>query len=237
MLDEWLDELSRSLGADYYGVAGLDEAGDFIEKQGGINVKKYPRAISIGIILLDSIVDDLPFRSKKSVAVNYKHSYDIVNLRLDLIASRIASTIQKEGYKAMPIPASERDDDERISATFSHKLAANLAGLGWIGKNCLLITPESGPRVRWTSILTNAPLDSSVKPMENLCGDCRECVEICPVNAFTGESFRKEDKREVRYNAKKCEEYFDIMEKSGKIPVCGLCVYICPLRTRSANGH
>lgn len=223
-----LDEFSRSLGADYYGVADLNDAGDFIKKQGGINVHQYPRAISLGIILLDAIVDDLPRRFDNSVAVNYKHSYDIVNLRLDMITSRMAGIIQKEGYSALPIPASERYDDERICAVFSHKLAANLAGLGWIGKNCLLITPEVGPRVRWASILTNAPINATGSPMKNLCGDCRECVDICPVNAFSGASFRKEDEREVRYDARKCEQYFEVMEEAGKLAVCGLCIYKCP---------
>lgn len=233
MLDEWLDEFSRKLGADYYGVADLTNAENFIDQQGRISVKQYPRAVSLGIVLLDTIIDDLPMRFENCVAVNYKHHYDMVNLRLDLIASRLASIIQREGYKAMPVPASERCDDKRISALFSHKLAANLAGLGWIGKNCLLITPESGPRVRWISILTNAPLHPTGSPMKNQCGDCRECVDICPVDAFTGKSFRIEDEREVRYDAKKCEEYFELMEEAGNIPVCGLCIYKCPSGTKS----
>lgn len=228
MLDEWLDEFSRKLGSDYYGVADLNDAKDFIFNQGEINIEKYPRAISIGILLLDTIVDDLPRRFEKSVAVNYHHTYKIVNLQLDLIASRIARTIQKQGYKALPVPASERFDDKRICAVFSHKLAANLAGLGWIGKNCLLITPENGPRVRWTTILTNAPLSPTGKSMKNQCGDCKECVDICPVNAFTGSNFNREEDREVRYDARKCEIYLEKLEQTGKLPVCGLCIYKCP---------
>ena len=164
LLDERLDEFSRHLGADYYGVADITGADNFIMEQGGINVKEYPRAISLGITLLDTIINQLPRRFERSVAVNYRHhTYDIINLRLDLISSQISSLIQKDGYNALPIPASERYDDERICAVFSHKLAANLAGLGWIGKNCLLITPESGPKVRWTTILTDAPTYSNRK--------------------------------------------------------------------------
>ena len=228
LLDEWLDEFSRNLGADHYGVADITDASDFIFQQGKINVEQYPRAISIGILLLDTIVDDLPRRFEQSVAVNYHHTYNIVNLQLDLIASRLARSIQKQGYLALPVLASERFDDERICAVFSHKLAANLAGLGWIGKSCLLITPENGPRVRWTTILTNAPLTPTGKPLKNLCGDCRKCVDICPVKAFTGSNFSEDEDREVRYDARKCEVYLESLEKQGKLPVCGLCIYKCP---------
>ena len=229
MLDERLDEFARELGADFFGVADITPAEDFIQNQGGDMVMGYPRAISIGIILLDTIVDQLPQRFERSVAVNYRHhTYDIINLRLDLISSRIGSLLQKEGHKALPIPASERYDDKELFAVFSHKLAANMAGLGWIGKSCLLITPEAGPRVRWTTILTEAPLNPTGEPLEDGCGECTDCVDTCPVSAFTGEKFRADENREVRYDARKCEKYFKVMEDAGKIPVCGLCIYNCP---------
>lgn len=229
MLDERLDEFARELGADFFGVADITPAEDFIQNQGGDMVMGYPRAISIGIILLDTIVDQLPQRFERSVAVNYRHhTYDIINLRLDLISSRIGSLLQKEGHKALPIPASERYDDKELFAVFSHKLAANMAGLGWIGKSCLLITPEAGPRVRWTTILTETPLNPTGKPLEDGCGECTDCVDTCPVSAFTGEKFRAYENREVRYDARKCEKYFKVMEDADKIPVCGLCIYNCP---------
>jgi len=233
LLDERLDEFARELGADFFGVADITPAEDFIQNQGGDMVMGYPRAISIGIILLDTIVDQLPQRFERSVAVNYRHhTYDIINLRLDLISSRIGSLLQKEGHKALPIPASERYDDKELFAVFSHKLAANMAGLGWIGKSCLLITPEAGPRVRWTTILTEAPLNPTGEPLEDGCGECTDCVDTCPVSAFTGEKFRAYENREVRYDARKCEKYFKVMEDAGKIPVCGLCIYNCPKSRR-----
>jgi epoxyqueuosine reductase len=229
LLDERLEEFARELGADFFGVADILPVHDFIMVQGGEAVSTYPRAISIGIILLDTIIDQLPNRFEKSVAVNYKHhAYDIINLRLDIISSRISSLLQNEGYKTLPIPASERYDDKNICAIFSHKLAANLAGLGWIGKNCLLITPEAGPRVRWASILTEAPINPTGQPLENGCGTCTDCVDNCPVSAFTGKNFRSDQDREARYDARKCEKYFKVMEDAGKIPVCGLCIYNCP---------
>ena len=63
----------------------------------------------------------------------------------------------------MPLPAAERIDNERVCATMPHKAVAYLSGFGWIGKNCLLITPDNGPRVRWTTVLTDAPLTETIR--------------------------------------------------------------------------
>ena len=188
-LDESLKKFAIAHGADFYGVADLTMAKEAITDQSGPDIAAYSRAISIGIRLMDPIVDRLPQRSERAVSVSYKtHCYDVINDRLDLVISELSSLVQREGYKAYPIPSSERVDDRRICALFSHKMAAHLAGLGWIGKSCLLVTPEAGPRVRWATILTDAPLKAG-KPMEQRCGSCMECTNICPQHAFTGRNF------------------------------------------------
>ncbi len=228
-LNTKIEELAKQFGIVYFGVADLSHAKSSVIEQGGEIVADYPYSISLGIPLLKSIVDQLPHRDQRAVALNYKlHAYDIINQRLDYTSSVISSFIQNEGFKVLPIPASERIDDQRICASFSHKLGARLAGLGWIGKSCLLVTPGNGPRVRWTSILTDAPLKPTGEPMEEKCGGCTACVDICPVSAFTGRNYCVEDPREVRYDARKCERYFDEMKANGKMAVCGMCLYVCP---------
>jgi len=224
-----ISSLVTSSNCDLLGVADLTIAQDAVRDQGGSVVADFPRAISIGIILPHAIVDQLPNRSDRAVAVNYlSHAYAVINQRLDTVASQVGSVLQRDGYKALPIPAAERSDDQRICAVFSHKLAAHLAGLGWIGKSCLLVTPQAGPRVRWTSVLTDAPLAATGAPTEERCGHCTECVDICPVNAFTGRPFRADEPRSVRYDAKKCAEYFQDMRRGSGLAVCGLCLYVCP---------
>ena len=91
-LDEKLRRLAQELGADFFGIADTSYAHDAILEQGGGKIAEFPRAVSMGIILPHAVVDQLPRRSELAVAVNYlAHAYDIINLRLDLMASRISS--------------------------------------------------------------------------------------------------------------------------------------------------
>jgi epoxyqueuosine reductase QueG len=229
-LDGQLKDLALHHGVDYFGIAGLTPAYHAILDQGGPKIAQYPRAISAGIALPHSIVNQLPSRAERAVAMLYRHhAYDVINDRLDLVASRLTSVLQKAGYRAFPVPATKTTDPDRRCGVFSHKLAAHLAGLGWIGKSCLLITPNVGPRVRWATVLTDAPITETGGPMAERCGDCTECVTICPVKAFTGKPFRENEPREIRYNAGKCDRYFTKMkEKDPESAVCGLCLYVCP---------
>ena len=234
-IDEQIRSLAHTLDVDYFGVADLSSAHDFILAQGGERVAKYPRAVTIGMRLQDSLVDLLP-DDDKAGAILYKHnSYDVVNIALDQIALRVANTLRRAGFDAFPIPASKRTDDEHISGIFSQKLAAHLAGLGWIGKSCLLITPEHGPRVRWVSVLTDAPLSPTGSPMEQKCGACTACVDICPQLAFTGRPFHRNEPREARYDAAACDRYFKEMEREKGVAVCGLCLWVCPHGRKSGS--
>jgi epoxyqueuosine reductase len=228
-LDKRLREIATSEGIDFYGYADLSPAREAIFDQGGERIATFPRAVSIGIGIPNELVEQLQDRDKPGVRVSYRtHGYKVINNRLDLVASRMATEIERAGYRALPVPASERMDSVRICAEFSHKMAANLAGLGWIGKSCLLVTPERGPRVRWATVLTDAPLQTSSQRQKSKCGKCTKCVDICPTHAFTNRAFDESESRESRYDARACEKYFDKMEEQGVVSICGLCLFVCP---------
>jgi epoxyqueuosine reductase QueG len=223
-----LERVAKELGADLFGIADLTIAHDFVCKQGGEYLRKFPRAISIGIRLLDAVVDELHRHEEPAVTCTYTALYNSANSRLDHISLLLAKRIQEKGYKAYTIPASQTVDSNKLIGTFSHKLAANLAGLGWIGKSCLLTTPSYGPRVRFATILTDAPLNAG-SPIGQKCSDCMKCVNSCPAKAFTGASFNPSEPREVRFNAHLCRSYRKKREeKLGEGFLCGLCVYVCP---------
>ncbi len=233
-LFEDLKSCALSRGADYFGIADLAPAHAFILAQGGEQIARYPRAVSVGIALLDPLVDLLPDREDFAAAMLYRHnSYDVVNLTLDQIALAAANTLQRAGCRALPVPSSKRASDEKIAGAVSHKLAAHLAGIGWIGKSCLLVTPDHGPRVRWVTVLTDAPLEPTGSPMEQRCGKCTQCTDVCPEKAITGRAFREDEPREARFDAAACDRYFRGLEKARGIGVCGMCLYICPYGRKS----
>jgi len=224
-------------GADFCGVADLSPAHEAIREQGGDLVASFPRAVSIGLKLFHPIVDELPHRFERPAhARNYEHHcYNFINQRLDLIASRVASLLQGHGHRVYPVPASQMIDSARHAAIFSHKIAAHLAGLGWIGKSCLLVTPEVGPRVRWATVLTDALLSPTGRPMAVRCGTCRECVDACPVRAFTGRNFREDEPRDMRYNTHTCNDYREMTREKHGVRECGMCLWACPHGRRAAK--
>jgi epoxyqueuosine reductase len=216
-------------GASFCGVANLASATSEIKRQGGVALAKYPRAISIGVRLPTAIVDRINEQQDRAAMMSYRHhGYDVINRRLDDIASKLASHMQMQGYEAFPVAASQTIDEDNYQGIFSHKLAANLAGLGWIGKSCLLVTPDAGPRVRWATVLTDAPIEPVGVPIANLCGSCSECVDICPVDAFTGKNFDAAEPRAVRFDAQKCRNHQVELGKQVGVNLCGLCLYVCP---------
>lgn len=65
----------------------------------------------------------------------------------------------------------------------SDRAVAERAGIGWSGKNCAIITPEFGSYVYLGEMITNFPFPPD-KPMEDQCGSCRKCLDVCPTGAL-----------------------------------------------------
>ncbi len=234
-LEARLEALALSRGARFFGIADLAPARKEVRRLGGEDVAAYPRAVSIGIELSHEIVDELPERATRhDVARMYRLHLDEIKEVLRQIETELADALRLEGHAVLAIPVSERRDERYLEAIFSHKLAAHLAGLGWIGKSCLLVTPETGPRARWTTVLTDAPLRVTGEPSAERCGSCRECVDICPVGAFSGRAFTAGEPREIRFNAPSCDSHIAEIERETGFKACGLCVYVCPFGRRAS---
>ncbi|MFC1895710.1 4Fe-4S double cluster binding domain-containing protein [Thermodesulfobacteriota bacterium] len=227
-----IQEIVKGCGIDLFGIADLSPALAQLVGQGGAIFQKYPRAVSLGCRLAGEVVDAIEDHGNRALVMNYiHHIYSVVNQRLDQAALSVAGLLMQRGYLAFPVPASQVLSYETYTGLAPHKTAAHLSGLGWIGRSALLITREYGPRVRFATVCTDAPLSAGT-PVKNRCGSCRLCVDACPAGAITGETFSEEMPRDHIYDAKICNAYMKERRLSllGKHVFggnCGLCVQSC----------
>lgn len=120
------------------------------------------------------------------------------------------------------------------TGALSDRAVAERAGLGWVGKNCALITPEFGSWVYLGELITNLPLPPDT-PVEEGCGDCNLCVEACPTGALV---------QGGQLDSQKCVAYltqvkdFIPEQYRGKIGNrlygCDTCQTVCP-KNRGKN--
>jgi epoxyqueuosine reductase QueG len=170
----------------------------------------------LGKKLIPSVLDDIIDHPTPL----YFHHYRQINFFLDRAALILDDYIRDLGAQALPIPASQVIDWERQKAHLSHKKIGELAGLGWLGRNNLLINPEVGAQFRLVTILTDLPLKSDV-PLSRDCASCYLCLSVCPVRAI------KESQAEFDHWA--CFEQLKEFRRKGYVGqyICGICVKAC----------
>jgi epoxyqueuosine reductase QueG len=135
---------------------------------------------------------------------------DMLDHEITLMAYKVARFIEGKGHRAMYLPTSKKSDRRFWTAPFYHMPAMYLAGLGTLGLNACIVTPEFGPGVWVTSIITDLELPAGQPLEEEACTHCRLCVENCPVNALDGEGWK---------DVYRCPTY----------GCCGTCVAVCPV--------
>ena len=166
------------LGADLFGVADTASLKKSFALSPGA-VSCAAGAISFGVRASSAVLDEI----EKQPTKLYFHHYRTINMFLDQLALRLTNFIQNLGYNALPIPASQILDWQNQTAHLSHKKIAYLAGIGWLGRNNLLVNKKFGSQVRLATVLTDIPLKFD-KPAKEDCGKCRFCMVLCPVGAI-----------------------------------------------------
>jgi epoxyqueuosine reductase len=211
-----LREFAFQQGASLFGVAdvaGLPERHCSLSPKtlGGLE-----RAVSMAFHLSDRILEDIVDGPTRL----YFFHYQRVNVLLDELGLKVSNFIQSRGYDALPIPASQIIDWEKQLAHVSHKHIAARAGIGWIGRNNLLVSSQFGSRQRLVTVLTNMPLKLD-KPLPWGCGECHDSISSCPSQSI------KENPEDFDHVG--CFQMVKALVKKAGISqnICGLCVKAC----------
>jgi len=186
------------------------------------------RSISFGIRLSDAIMEGI----RLGPTPEYFHHYRTVNRLIDEISLKITILLQRQGYQALPVAASQsinHREGDPYQGLFSHRMAATLGGLGWIGKNNSLIHPTFGPRLRLGTVLTDAPLVAAKPVTESQCQNCSLCVDACPALALSGADWQAGGPGDLLVDARACSEHMKHhYQHIGRGAVCGICLAVCP---------
>ncbi len=166
-----------------------------------------------------------------AIAVNRGLNSNTIEVLLKLQEHAVC-WLKEKGFRAFPIPPdSDRIKDKfiaRLYKLFCHKTAATCSGLGWVGKNGLIINREYGSRLTWATVLTDAPFEADDPTSKSECGDCELCVKYCPSGALNGHLWSRGDPLQEIVTYEKCRSLKEERHELNGKPNCGLCSTICP---------
>ena len=140
--------------------------------------------------------------------------------KMDAIAKTVAKQMIRKGCKAKAISGiSGKYVDGKMFGFISLKHAAELAGLGIIGRNYLLTNPEYGNHLWFSAVLTDADLVPDKKAQYTVCSNCDKCVKVCPSKALDNPA---------SFGNKKCSgTCFKMVNGKWELS-CFLCRKVCP---------
>ena len=145
--------------------------------------------------------------------------HKLMRRRLQQLAEHIQALIGPFGYRAFV-----------DSAPVLERALAQQAGLGWIGKNSMLINRKAGSYFFLGELFTDLPLPVDVEHATDHCGRCSACLDKCPTNAFVGDRV---------LDARRCISYLTIELKDAipenlrplmgnRVFGCDDCPLVCP---------
>ena len=122
---------------------------------------------------------------------------------------------------------------------FSDRSLAAQAGLGWIGKNAMLIDPEIGSYFFIGTLVTSLEHDLDVVEVTDRCGECTRCIDACPTAAIVPDRF---------VDSHRCISYLTIEHRGAIAPAiaenlggnvfgCDICQEVCPWNAHAPDGH
>ncbi|MDD2595179.1 MAG: tRNA epoxyqueuosine(34) reductase QueG [Bacteroidales bacterium] len=209
-----------------YIAEGANASMDYLSKN--VEKRKDPSLLVEGA---ESILCFLaPYSSKGAAVASFALGEDYHKVIKDKLY------IVLEQLKAESSIAGVNDFKGRVfvdSAPIKERYWAARAGLGFIGKNHFLISPDFGLRTLIGVIVCNIPFKNFEKQkgiIKNKCGDCHKCIDVCPNGALDNPDY---------LDARKCISYHTIEDKclynthpinyNGQIFGCEACLKVCPM--------
>ncbi|MDT8719585.1 epoxyqueuosine reductase [Clostridium sp. 19966] len=218
MDNNYIKNLAYSLGADVCGIASIDRFYDAPKGFSPIDIYGEAKAV---------VVYGKHF-SKEMYETNTNAPYTFIKNKLvqdlDNISIELSFRISAQGYGAIPIPGDEPydywDEENKIGrGILSLKHAAQAAGIGFMGRNTLLINEKYGNRLYLAALVTNAELQADELLNKTCPKECDKCVKACPQYALDG----------ISINQKKCrEKCISTTPGGGFVYGCNICRKICP---------
>ncbi len=212
---------------------GLHGEMDYMAKHGLKRLRPselMPGTVRVITVRMDYLPDDVrdsndvlqhpadAFVSRYAVGRDY---HKVLRSRLQSLCDKISAEIGKSGEFGYRVFTD--------SAPVAEVELAQKSGLGWRGKHTLLLSREAGSWFFLGEIYTDLPLPID-KPLENHCGTCSACLDVCPTRAITAP---------YKVDARRCISYLTI-ELKGSIPEelrplmgnriygCDDCQLVCP---------
>jgi len=210
-------EYGINAGADVVGIASSKDFG--LAPDGFKPADVLPECRSV--IVLGATFSPEVFNN----IAEYSASRNEMLTEMTNIAKKVEKRIKADGCKTKVISAAggkwvDTDGNGRKEqfGYISLKHAAEISGLGVIGKNYLLTNPQYGNLLWLSAVLTDAELAPDEKVQSAMCDNCNICVEACPSRALDDLA---------SFGRKGCSQFFKI-ENGSFVIKCFLCRTICP---------
>ncbi|MBS2213797.1 epoxyqueuosine reductase [Carboxylicivirga mesophila] len=186
-----------------------------LQSLNGQQTQGYSSAIIFGIALSAAYIKKVAkntsyvaqIKKTKTLKQDEFHNTEIYT---DKLADELSILLQEAGYSSFSQSEANLEKAGLYNSTtqttpLPHKTLAVMSGLGWIGKNNLLITLDYGGAISMCSVLTNAPLNTDIFDLEpSQCGKCTICQEICCTRALKGRTWSTATKRDQLIHINHC---------------------------------
>lgn len=183
---------------------------------------RYPSALAIAVPYGEQLT------MKNYSEERFDAGINAAKERIDALLPEIGRVLEEAGCPYY-IPETAQKNETELLAEFSFKYAAVGAGLGWMGKNGVLITEQYGPRVRISAVLIGAEMPYGERVTESRCGDCHLCTDICPCGAIHGVNWTPQTLREELLDYHRCNTMRSgFIGRLGHKSACGRCMAVCP---------